>query len=74
MGSAARTVALGVGLILMVAGAALLLVTEPAGTPGSGASGGVADVSEEVRPYLIEAVVLLLVGVAVLAVGATMRP
>lgn len=57
--------------LLVVAGIGLLLVTEEAGTAGSGASGGTADQSDETRPYLWPGIVVLVVGLGVGAWGWT---
>lgn len=65
-----KTAAVFVGLLLVAIGLALSFVTEPAGSPGSQASGGIADVSEETRPYLIPALVFIVVGVLVLLIAA----
>lgn len=62
-----KTLGVIVGVVLLIVGVGLLLVTEPAGESGSGASGGVADVSEETRPYLIPGVLLLVLGLIVAA-------
>lgn len=60
-----KTAAIVVGLVLVAVGFVLFMITEPAGTSGSPASGGIANVSEETRPYLIPAVVVILLGVVV---------
>lgn len=61
----AKKIGLVVGAILVVIGIALVLITEPEGEEGSAASGGVADVSEETRPWLVHGVVAIVVGLGI---------
>lgn len=51
------------GLILVIAGIALMAITEPAGEDGTDASFGIADVSEDVRPYFWYGVAVILLGI-----------
>jgi hypothetical protein len=64
-----KSVVPALAFALVAAGVVLLLITQPAGAPGSNPSGSIADVSEDVHPYLIEGLVLLLVGIVVLVVA-----
>ncbi len=57
------------GVILIVAGIAAMAYSEPAGGPGSEASWGIADVSEDVHPYFWHGVIILLIGIILLAVA-----
>lgn len=59
------------GIILIVAGVAAMIYTEPAGEAGSSASFGIADVSEDIQPYFWHGIGLILVGVIVLVAGVT---
>lgn len=64
-----RTLILVAAAVLIVGGIVLALWEEPAGEEGARASGGVADVSEDTRPYLALGIILVVVGVGVAAYG-----
>ncbi|MFW5898459.1 MAG: hypothetical protein ACOCT7_01235 [Candidatus Saliniplasma sp.] len=57
------------GVILIVAGIAAMAYTEPAGGPGSEASWGIADISEDTHPYFWHGVIIVLIGIILLAVA-----
>ncbi|MBS3781983.1 MAG: hypothetical protein KGY68_05180 [Candidatus Thermoplasmatota archaeon] len=56
---------------MILAGIALMAITEPAGTEGSDPSGGFADFSEDKRPYLWYGLISLVLGVVVVLVALT---
>jgi uncharacterized membrane protein len=60
-----KNIGLIVGVVLIVLGVVLMLITEPAGEEGSQASGGVADASEDTRPYVWYGLVALVLGIVV---------
>lgn len=53
------------GVILLIVGVALVIPTEEAGEAGTGASGGTAEQSEDVRPYLIPGAILAILGLII---------
>lgn len=62
------------GIILIIAGIVAMLYTEPAGSDGSEASFGIADVSEDEQPYFWYGVAFLLLGIIVLAMAIMKIP
>ncbi len=64
-----KTVVILLGVVFLIAGIALMMVTEPAGTEGSQTSWGVADVSEDVRPYFWYGAIVLLLGIVLLVIA-----
>lgn len=64
-----HTIAFIAAAVLVVIGIVLMVWTEPAGDDGSGASGGVADVSEDEQPYFWPGLIVLVIGVLVAVFG-----
>lgn len=62
------------GLILIIAGIVAMLYIEPAGSDGSEASFGIADVSEDEQPYFWYGVALIILGLIVLAMAVIKIP
>ncbi|MEF8874965.1 MAG: hypothetical protein V5A88_09915 [Candidatus Thermoplasmatota archaeon] len=67
-----KTLVIIIGVVLILGGIVLMMITEPAGTEGSGPSGGIADVSEETRPYFWHGLILIIIGVVV-ALAASIK-
>ncbi len=59
-----KIVILVIGILIILAGIALIAVTEPSGGAGSVPSFGIADVSEDTRPYLWHGVIVIMAGIA----------
>ncbi len=64
-----KTVVIILGLILIIAGIVLMAYTESAGTPGSDPSFGIADVSEDIRPYFWYGIAFLALGVILMVLA-----
>jgi len=58
-----KTIVITIGIILVIAGAAFMTITEPAGEEGSEPSWGTAGVSEDTRPYFLQGLLLLGIGI-----------
>ena len=57
------------GAALVVVGIIAIMITEPAGEDGSDASGGVANVSEDTRPYLWPGIIVIALGIVLAIFG-----
>lgn len=67
-----KTLVIIIGVVLILGGIVLMMITEPAGTEGSDPSGGIAGVSEETRPYFWHGLILIIIGVVV-ALAASIK-
>ncbi|GEM_PF-3073569 len=65
-----KTIVIILGVILILAGIVAMIHTEPAGDDGSEASRGIADVSEDERPYLWYGIALISSGIILSVVAA----
>ncbi len=64
-----RTVVTIIGIILIIAGGVFMTITEPSGAEGSDPSFGISDVSEETRPYLLQGIILVAIGIVTVLIA-----
>jgi len=69
-----KIIVMALGLILLIAGTVAMLYTEPAGEEGSDPSRGIADLSEDIRPYFWYGVIIILLGIIMLAMAVIKIP
>lgn len=58
-----KTLVIILGIILVIAGVGFMIITEPAGAEGSEQSFGISSVSEDTRPYLLQGIISLAIGI-----------
>lgn len=64
-----KTIIVVIGLILILGGIALTAITEPAGREGLEASFSISEMSEEKRPYLLQGLIAISIGVITVLVA-----
>ncbi|MFW5946617.1 MAG: hypothetical protein ACOCTN_07085 [Candidatus Natronoplasma sp.] len=64
-----KTIIVVIGLILILGGIALTVITEPVDSEGLEASFSISEMSEEKKPYLLQGLIAISIGVITVLVA-----